>query len=210
MAKNRKPIESVKSTYTALPHTVLDCAAFVHAGHTARSLLFELLRQHNGRNNGHLQLASPWLKRRGWKSSDTFARAKKELVERELILQTRQGGLNAGPSLFALTWLPISNFVGLDIFAREYQPGAWRFLDPSPLVQKRGEHTATRNSPAPSNGTVCTHAAPPHGAKMASLGNATAPPNGNNECYQLPVSQTHRRIVGAPGRSGKRATGGST
>ncbi len=204
MAKFRKPVEAVNGSYTALPHVVMDSVAFLHASHTARSLLFELLRQHNGRNNGHLQLAGPWLKRRGWLSSDVVQRAKNELIKRELLVLTRQGGLNAGASHYALTWLPISNFVGLEITANQYHPGAWRFLDPSPIAQKHATHSVIRNSIAPSGGAGDVLAAPLTGAKTADFPKVATPPHGNNECYQLPPANPCHRIVGVAGKSGKR------
>jgi hypothetical protein len=114
------------------------------ASHTARSLLCELLRQHNGRNNGHLQLSSTWLKKRGWSSNDVAHRAKLESLERGLIIQTRQGGLNAGANLYAVTWLPISNFVGLDIKSKDYHPGKWRFMDSSPVIGKQKLSSVSR------------------------------------------------------------------
>jgi len=202
MAKHKKPAEAVRGTYTALPHEIIDSTAFSGASHPARSLLYELLRQHNGRNNGHLHLASPWLKRRGWTSSDVVQRAKQALIKRELIVQCRQGGLNAGASLYALTWLPISNYVGLDIRSTNYQPGAWRFLDRVSMDGNTHNHTVTRSDTAPSAGAVDKVAVPLAGAKTGDSGNATTPSNGNNECYQLPPSNRTSRIVGLKGRSG--------
>jgi len=146
MAKHKKILEAPQGLYTPLPHVLLDSAAFMGASHTARSLLCELLRQHNARNNGHLHLASTWLKKRGWNSNDVQYRAKLELIERGLIIQTRQGGLNAGANLYAVTWLPISNFVGLDIKPKDYHPGKWRFMDSSPVIGKQKLSSVSRCS----------------------------------------------------------------
>ena len=185
MSKRRKPVEAVSGSYTPVVHAVLDSTAFVGAGHTARSLLFELLRQHNGKNNGRLHLASPWLKRRGWTSSDVVQRAKRELIDRGLVIQTRQGGLNAGASLFALTWLDISNFTGLDIRRESYRPGAWALSTPLVIGKKQPTHTVGRSSPAPSSGVATSDAAPSNGAKTGISEEVTAPSHGNNECCQL-------------------------
>ena len=205
MSKRRKPVEAVTSSYTAVPHVVLDSTAFANAGHTARSLLFELIRQHNGRNNGHLHLASPWLKRRGWKSSDVVQRAKRELITRGLVIQTRQGGLNAGASRFALTWLPISNFTDLDIRRESYHPGAWQLMTPLVIRKNQPTQSVKRNSPAPFAGMPQSQAAPPDGAKTAIYEQVTAPSHGNNVCCHLPAKQSARRIVGVAGKSGKAA-----
>ncbi len=209
MAKHKKPLEPCQGLYSALPHGLLDSVAFMGAGHPARSLLFDLLRQHNGRNNGHIHMAAPWMKKRGWTSNDVLHRAKLELIERGLIIQTRQGGLNAGANLYAVTWLPISNFVGLDIQSKHYHHGAWHFMDAFPVIGKHKLHTASRCGTAPPHGVADHVAAPPHGAKMALFGAATAPSNGNNEYNHTPaaplIAKGKRPVVGAKGRSGERS-----
>lgn len=141
MAK-KKPPEALSGTYSAIPHRLLDSGAFMGASHVARSLLFELMRQHNGRNNGHIHCTTAWLKQRGWSSVDVISKAKAELTERGLIVQTRQGGFNIGPSLFALTWIGISGFHGLDLRPGHYQLGMWALMDNQPLTKKRRSRTA--------------------------------------------------------------------
>ena len=79
----------------------------------AKSLLFALLRQHNGINNGHLHLAKSWLYSQGWTCDENNRKAKRELIDRGLIFHTKHGGSNMRPDLFALTWLIISNYIGL-------------------------------------------------------------------------------------------------
>jgi len=202
MAKRKKPLEAPQGLYTALPHSLLDSVAFMGASHTARSLLCELLRQHNGRNNGHLHLALSWLKKRGWTSNDVVHRAKLEFIERGLIIQTRQGGLNAGANLYAVTWLPISNFVGLDIKPKDYHPGKWRFMDSSPAIGNQKLSSVSRCSTAPPNGVADQFAAPSHGSKIALSGDSTAPSNGNNEYIPLHTNKISKRIVGQKGKSG--------
>lgn len=202
MAKHKKPLEPAQGLYTALPHALLDSVAFMEASHTARSLLCELLRQHNGGNNGHLQLTSTWLKKRGWNSNDVQHRTKLELIERGLIIQTRQGGLNAGANLYAVTWLPISNFVGLDIKPKDYHPGKWRFMDSSPVIGKHKLSSVSRCGTAPSNGMANQSAAPSHGSKTALSDHSTAPSNGNNEYIPLHTNKTFKPIVGRKARSG--------
>lgn len=215
MAKIKKPAESVQGRYTALPHALLDCTAFMSASHMARSLLYELMRQHNPQvgstgkgNNGHLHLSCKWLKDRGWNSNDSIQKAKLELLTRGLIIKTREGGLNNGADRYAMTWMAITNFVGLDIQAKDYQPGAYQLLGPfaqPPAKRQPGEpppppppppppiirtspahippskcHTAHRNSPAPCTGTVNAATAPRTGTRAGILGTSTAPRTGNN------------------------------
>jgi hypothetical protein len=166
--KQKRPIEAIGGLYGAIPHTVLDSAAFKGASHPAKAMLFELIRQHSGKNNGHLQLSFSWLETRGWKSRDVVKRARDELMRRGLLILTRQGGLNIGASRFALTWLHISNFVGLDIQAKDYHPGAWSFMDALPIAKKNASasppngkgNPASRYTPAPPAGTGESSAVP--------------------------------------------------
>lgn len=211
----RKVPEPVPGSYSAIPHVIMDCNAFQGASHAARSLLYELIRQLNGHNNGHLQLASKWLKKRGWTSADVVQRAKNELLERGLIILTRQGGLNLGPNYYGVTWLNISNFVSLDLARRSYCPGHWRQMDNLRPLAKCRPSSVSRSRPVPSRGTVVSLAAPSHGSRTALSGDPADPSNGNNVCTNTPqtaadVAVDFRRregprpIVGAAGRSGKR------
>ena len=133
--KQKCPLEAINDRYGAIPHTTLDSVAFQGLNYPAKALLFDLIRQHNGKNNGHLHLSFAWLAKRGWKSRDVIQRARAELITRRLIIQTRQGGLNIGASRYAVTWLPITNFVGLDIEAKHYHPGAWALMNPMPIAK---------------------------------------------------------------------------
>lgn len=179
----KKPLEAVSGSYTPLPHDLLDSVAFLGASDRAKALLLELIRQHTGRNNGHLQLATDWLNRRGWKSHDAIQKGKAELQARGLIAKTRTGGLRMGPDRFALTWLNVSNFAGLDI--KSFQPGDWRFLDPLHTVKKRGDHPGTRDRLAPAHGTEPPAPVPAHGTVKGNFKASPVPPHGNNEVNQF-------------------------
>lgn len=218
MTKRKKPPEAPSGLYAALPHVLLDSTAFMGASHRTRSLILELMRQHNGQNNGHLHLALAWLKNRGWASADGVQKSKEEALERGLIIKTREGGLNIGPDRYALTWLPITNFVGLQITRNDYHPGRYLFMDKPPTSKgekqpapvraaakrtvKRNARSAVRSSAAPSDGMEMAATAPSDGAKTASLGASTVPASGNNELLPLTPRRSWR-VVGAEGRSGK-------
>lgn len=189
MSRKAKAPERISGGYGAIPHRVLDSMAFKGAGHIAKALLFELMRQVNGSNNGRLHLAYEWLtKERGWKSRDTIKRAQLELVERGLVLETRKGGLNKGAAQFALTWLPISNSAGLDFVGANYQPGAWAMMD---------KHLSKNNSSVPIAGTVLSRQSvqsPPStvpmvGTEKAIFAPFTVPMVGNNVSIPLPRAE---------------------
>lgn len=217
--KTSKSFELPSGHYVALPHALLDSAAFMGASHRTRSLIVELMRQHNGVNNGHLHLALGWLKARGWASADGVQKSKQEALERGLIIKTREGGLNIGPDRYALTWLPITNFVGLQLSRQDYHPGRYLFMGkppatrgekpPVPIRQaakrivKRSDYSVVRSDPAPAAGMVKAVPIPPDGAKTTIFYASAIPPNGNNELLPIPRGSS-RRVVGARGRSGKR------
>ncbi len=202
------------------------------ASNMSRSLLYELMRQHDGRNNGHLHLSFKWLKTRGWMSANSIQRGKIELLERQLILKTREGGLNAGPDKYALTWLAITNYVGLHIASKDYQPGAYQLLGPfaQPLEKRQpGEpppppvvrtspdrppprkcHSAHGNSAAPPMGTAKYRSAPPMGTRAANFPLSLLLPwetMNSYHCTGVPVvagmARRRKRIVGKAGKSGK-------
>ncbi len=183
MARLKHQPEKPSGTFAALPHSVLDSAAFAAASYPAKALLLEIVRQLNGRNNGHLQLSHPWLKSRGWNSRDVISRAKHELIGRGLIMLTKQGGFNCGASQYLVTWLPVSNFVGLDISKGTYHPGAWALLDKMPPLKNakpRPPDGTEKPETVPANGTVPTNTVPPDGTVRPLLATAAVPPDGNN------------------------------
>ena len=105
--KHKKDLESFTGSFSRIPHAVMDSNAFIGSTDKAKSLLFALIRQINGKNNGRLQLTDKWLAEHGWRSKAKNKEATKELIERGLIVQTKQGGLNIGCNWYAVTWLPI-------------------------------------------------------------------------------------------------------
>ncbi len=121
--------------FILVPRSVLNCKAYLTAGAHARMLLIDLIEQYRGNNNGDLCAAWKLMKARGWRSEDTLARAKKQLLERGLIQETRQGARPNKASLYAVTWCALDDCGGkLDITARGFQRGLYRKLDPAPVL----------------------------------------------------------------------------
>ena len=210
MPRNRtkKRPECFEGSHSTIPHVVMDSKAFVGATDMARSLLFPLIRQHNGLNNGHLHLAPKWLKKQGYTSS-TIYKSKDELVERGLIAQTKWGGLGIGASLFALTWLPISNFVGLDIVADGYHRGAWARCElaptkrrPKPKNKNQDNHHDDRNSIATTNVIRDVITATANVTKTGQIDKNSTTTTVNNVVNTNSLYKIPRRTVGARGRSG--------
>ncbi|WP_445362787.1 hypothetical protein ACJJIQ_19510 [Microbulbifer sp. ANSA003] len=94
-----------------LYHRLLDLPAYIALPHPAKSLLMDMARQYNGRNNGDFSVTLKVMGSRGWTSNSTLRRALKALIDVDLVMLTRQGGLNKC-SLYAFTWLPIDECAG--------------------------------------------------------------------------------------------------
>lgn len=122
--RKNKRSEVFTGLYAAIPHAVIKCARYTVTSHLARALLVEVAMDHNGNNNGHLHVHQKSLKDRGWCVA-SILRARDELLHNGLLIQTRHGGLNNGSHLYAVTWLSITNYIGLQIEPHQYRPGLY-------------------------------------------------------------------------------------
>ena len=120
------------SFFVMFPYHVLDHAVFKTLSTRATKLVMDLAAQYRGHNNGDLCAPLSLMRKRGWNSSDQLEKAKKELIEKDVILVARQGGRNKA-NLYALTWFPIDECNGkLDVAATNTAPVKWRSQVPSP------------------------------------------------------------------------------
>lgn len=191
MSRTKKPVEAVRGTYSAMPHAVMDSPAYTGASVTAKALLYELIRQHNGANNGRLHLSHKWLAPRGWLSKSTVEKARAELIERSLIVQTKQGGLFIGAAWYALTWLPITNHVGLETAPNTYHPGGWQCCHLPPTARrkppmKKISQPVHRGSADPTTGAVDSLTDPTTGAIKPVFGASPDPTTGDDVYIPLP------------------------
>lgn len=93
--------------FLMIPHDVLRSDAYRQLSASSVKLLVDLAGQFTGKNNGDLAACMSVMRPKGWSSTATLHKAKLELLSAGLIEQTRQGGMNLGPSLYAVTWKPI-------------------------------------------------------------------------------------------------------
>lgn len=94
---------------------VLASEAYKDLSFSARSMLIEVLKYYNGRNNGFIFISKQVLKSRGF-SKNTATKALKELTSHGLIYMTKKGGnLNGGCSWYAITWRPITRMDGQNL-----------------------------------------------------------------------------------------------
>ncbi len=113
MARTRQKIKGRGGSppFFQLYHKLLDLPAYISLPHPAKTLLVDMARQYNGHNNGDFCVTMKIMKLRGWTSNGTLRRALKALISADLVLVTRQGGLNKC-SLYAFTWLSIDECGG--------------------------------------------------------------------------------------------------
>lgn len=124
--------------FLALPHSVLNSKAYLGLTVYGKALLVDLAGQFKGDNNGDLCAAWKLMKPRGWRSEETLAKAKRELLASGLIVETRVGARPNKASLYAITWQALDHCDGkLDMQPREYQFGKWRQFEGVPFPPPR-------------------------------------------------------------------------
>lgn len=211
--KRQKLQEAVGGRYTPIPHELLDSQKFIGLSHIAKALLFDALRQHNGRNNGHIQLSEKWLKGRGWVSGETIQRARRELVVASLLAVTHKGGLNRGATLYGFTWLDVTDYKGLDIPVGQFVKGGWRDaatpLKPiaeiadAPASENYKERTDYRCSTTPAIGVANALTTPTIGVRKGGFDHSTTPTIGDYETVA-----SYPTFSGTSGTDGFNGVGG--
>ncbi|SFC31639.1 hypothetical protein SAMN05660479_01473 [Microbulbifer thermotolerans] len=128
--------------FAAFPHRMVNHPHFAALTPRAKALLFPLVAQYNGHNNGDLCASFSKMRAHGWTSNDQLQKALRELLETGFLILTRQGRRPNVPSLYALSWRPIDECGGkLEVSATVTAPNTWR----EPKGQFRfsdGRHTA--------------------------------------------------------------------
>lgn len=123
----KKPLVILWRGHFNLPNVVTDHPDYIAMSFAAKSLLVDVGSQFNGRNNGDLCASMAIMKRKGWTSKDTLTRAKRELIDRGWLIETKVGGMNIGPSLYAISWQPIHECGGkLDVAPTTNPPRSLR------------------------------------------------------------------------------------
>jgi len=150
----RKSATRTVGHFVMLPGAVLRSPGYRALSHTARSLLVDIAMQYKGGNNGALVACEKYLRPLGWQSKDVISRKVKELLEKGLMIKTRQGGLNS-PSLFALS------FHNLDRDNR-HEPGM-----AVAFPKLRGNYKSYVETPTPSRGPNLIKIGPSPGGKRA-------------------------------------------
>lgn len=154
--------------FVALPMVVLQSPGYRAASHTARSLLLDIAMQYTGSNNGQLSASAKYLAAKGWTSNDTIVRARRELLECGLLVETRKGARPNKAAWYALSWHDLDQSTGLDIDPKCYRRG--EYMRPETGNRDNGNaalapsHGAGRRPTAPSHGASASFLAPSDGA----------------------------------------------
>lgn len=125
-----KPLASI-GTFVAVPRRVVNSPAYQALNHPAARLLWDIAGQYRGDDNGRLLAGWREMAKRGWRSSDTLNKARRELVNAGFIYKTVQGHRPNKASWYAITWFTLDKLKGFD-------PGAeagyvrWEFENRSP------------------------------------------------------------------------------
>ena len=184
--------------FVALPWTVLDSSAYQGLSVHAKALLMEVARQSHHDNNGRLLLSRAYLGPRGWKSSDMIMKAKRELLDAELIFETVKGCRPNKASWYAVTWRMLDRIPGFDSgVTKAFVRGAY-LKKGVPHVQKTRSldrpTVQTKPSIAPPHSTEAPAPVPHHGAISATFAPLSVPSHG----HPLEVAIYGVQVVGVP------------
>lgn len=122
--------------FRQIPLSVLEGRAYLECSPYAVKLLFDLLTQYRGQNNGDLTTAWKIMKPRGWRSEMTLHKAKKELLNGGLIVETRMGARPNKCSLYALTFFDLDENDKQEMTKRGFPRGAYKLKDSAEFVAK--------------------------------------------------------------------------
>lgn len=124
--------------FIQIPMVVLNSDAYLSLSTAAVKLLWDIAAQFKGDNNGRLSCAWKLMKNRGWNSQTTLAKAKAELLQAQLICETRKGARPNKASWYAVTWQALDEINGMDIKPSAFPRGAYRHLEIAPLAPFSG------------------------------------------------------------------------
>jgi hypothetical protein len=130
--KHQKAAEKRESgSYVAVTSYFLRSQTVCGLSAAACKLLLDFLSQYRGNNNGDLCAAWKLMKVRGWKSRDTLAKAVRELLAKEIIEKSQQGGKHK-PTLYALTMYNVDECNGkIEIAATHHPKSSWKKNEPA-------------------------------------------------------------------------------
>lgn len=145
-----------RERFALIPAPVIYSANWAAASKTCRALVADMAVQYSGHNNGDLTASISVMRKLGWTSACTLRERLQEAQHYGLLLQTRQGGLLIGASLYALGWQKIDACIDRKTGKTKLDdPGLigvtpWRWKTPQPKFQRPRK----RKSATPRGGAI--------------------------------------------------------
>lgn len=124
MARSNYRKGGISFPFVAVPIAILTGEDWARMTLRARVLMFDLMAQYNGRNNGRLTPALKAMQRRGWSSRDQLWKAKAELLTVPFAIETRKGRPPRTAAWIGFTWWPLDWHESMDI-----APTGWRLMN---------------------------------------------------------------------------------
>jgi hypothetical protein len=139
--RKRKRAKWGGGEFNALPREFSRSAVLKSLSPHESKLFLDLQAQYGGWNNGDLCVTWKVMHVRGWKSRTTLQLAKKGLLAKGVILETRRGGRNRC-ALYALSIYQIDECNGKhDARSTEYPTKDWLKHEPNrPIAELQAEH----------------------------------------------------------------------
>jgi hypothetical protein len=134
----------IQGHFAMIPRDMWLFEARLTLPHYAVILLIALAIQYNGRNNGDLALTWSIARRHGIHSKKQLVVGLRLLLDRGLIVQTREGsGIKPfGCALYAVTWLPIDDLVDkIDLRPTKTASNKWAAWSPGPSGDRGSDKT---------------------------------------------------------------------
>lgn len=109
MGAAKSQIRKKSERFVGIPYHVASSNVFMNLEHREVKLLFDVLCQYNGSNNGSLSACHTLMKKRRWAKS-SLHRTFRGLLEKGFLVVTYEGlKIRGRPTLVAITWRGIDD-----------------------------------------------------------------------------------------------------
>lgn len=165
-----------KARFALIPADVIHSPNWARASKPCRALVTDVAVQYSGHNNGDLTASITVLRPTGWTSPGTIKALLQEAAYYGLLVQTRQGGLVIGASLYALGWKPVNACIDPrtrvckldDPSMVGVTPGRWQV--PQPKYQRPARKKSATTPRVLDRYAACTSNAPHRYAARSDTG----------------------------------------
>ncbi|CAN1519118.1 hypothetical protein MCERE10_01811 [Burkholderiaceae bacterium] len=106
--------------FLIIPKEILEGAEYQQLPHSSIVLMFYVMYQFKGKNNGRLTPSLAALEKMGWTSKSTLLRAKKALLETSFVVMTRRGHPPRTCEWWGFTWWKLDWVDSMDIQPRDF------------------------------------------------------------------------------------------